>query len=103
MKHRTIFISTLVLFVLCVVWSAPCLLLTPYEKGYSITSFVEDSDLIVYGTVMEKDFVPREPYERCTTNITIDVKEVIIRSATNRIIFGGICLLSRPHILLGIF
>ena len=74
MKPRTIFTVTAILFVLCVVWSAPCLLLVPYEKGYSITSFVEDCDLVVYGDVIEKQSVSRPG---CTTDITIQVIEVM--------------------------
>ena len=76
MKPRTIFIFTSVLFVLCVVWNAPALLLVPYEKGYSITSFVEDCDLVVYGHVIEKQSVFR-PSHNCTTDITIQAIEVM--------------------------
>lgn len=66
MKPKTIFISTLVLFVLCVVGSALGLTMVRYEKGYSITNFVEDCDLVVYGEVVGRKIA-----------ITIAVKEVI--------------------------
>ena len=74
MNPKTIFISTLVLFVLCVVMSASGLSMTPYDKGYSITNVIEDSDLVVYGEVVKKEFVRREAV---TTDITIEVKETI--------------------------
>lgn len=62
----TMFVTfTLLLSVVYV----PCafgLTMAPYEKGYSITNVVEDSDLVVYGEVVGKKIV-----------ITIAVKEVI--------------------------
>lgn len=74
MNPKTIFIFTLLLFVLCVVVSTSCLTMAPYEKGYSITNVVEDSDLVVYGEVVEKEYVLREGV---VTDITIEVKETI--------------------------
>lgn len=78
MKPKRVVIFTLVLFVLCLS-SAFGFLINRYEKGYSITNFVEDCDLVVYGEVVEKEYVLRElaphEFDSCTTDITIDVKD----------------------------
>lgn len=78
MKPKRVVIFTLVLFVLCLS-SAFGFLINRYEKGYSITNFVEDCDLVVYGEVVQKEYVLRDlaPHEldSCTTDITIDVKD----------------------------
>ena len=80
MKPQRFVIFTLVLFVLCLS-SAFGFVINRYEKGYSITNFVEDCDLIVYGTVVEKEYVLRrlapDKFDSCTTDITIDVKDLI--------------------------
>lgn len=68
---------TVVLSVLCLprVYG---LSMPPYEKGYSIANVVKDSDLIVYGRVVKKEFVFREDLRpQFTTDITIDVRQMI--------------------------
>lgn len=75
MKPQMFVTFTLVLGVLCLPRAVGSIMLA-YEKDYNITNFVEDSDLIVYGWVVEKEFVCRQP-NGCTTEITIDVRETI--------------------------
>ena len=72
MKTKMFVTFTLVLWVLCLPRTVGSIMLA-YQKDYNITNFVEDSDLIVYGWVVEKEFVARP----CTTEITIDVRETI--------------------------
>lgn len=94
MKTKRVAILTLVLLVLCLPRASGIML--KYEKGYSITNFVEDSDLVVYGWVVEKEFVSRPP-NGCTTDITIEVIETIKgtpNSGADRVrlmIAGGEC------------
>ncbi len=72
MKTKMFVTFTLVLWVLCLPRTVGSIMLA-YQKDYNITNFVEDSDLIVYGWVVEKEFVDRP----CATEITIDVRETI--------------------------
>ena len=74
MKSKMVVTFTLVLSVLCVPRASGIML--AYEKGYSITNFVEDCDLVVDGMVIEKRSVFRQP-NGCTTDITIEVRDVI--------------------------
>lgn len=66
---------TVVMCVFCLP-RAYGLSMAPYEKGFSIANVVDDSDLVVYGKVVKKQFEFRENFGR-TTDITIDVKEMI--------------------------
>ncbi len=66
---------TVVLFVFCLprVYG---LSMAPYGKGFSIANVVGDSNLVVFGRVVKKEFVFREEFGR-TTDISIDVREMI--------------------------
>ena len=66
---------TVVLSVLCLP-SVYGFSIAPYEKGFSIANVVDDSDLVVFGRVVKKEFVYREMLGT-TTDITIDVREMI--------------------------
>lgn len=66
---------TVVLSVLCLP-SVSGSSMGPYEKGFSIANVVDDSNLVVFGEVVKKQFVFREEFGR-TTDITIDVREMI--------------------------
>lgn len=76
---------TLASFVsLTIVLSVSCLpdasgsSIVAYEKAYSIANVVNDSDLVVFGRVIKKEFVFREDVlGQFTTDITIDVREMI--------------------------
>ena len=74
MKPKMFVISALVLSVLCVPSASGIML--AYEKGYNITNFVEDSDLIVFGWVVGREPASRQSHGY-TTMITIDVIETI--------------------------
>lgn len=69
MKAQSFVLLTLLLFVPVV---SDSLQISP---EINITTFVEDSDLVVYGEVKKKEFVFRQ--DRCTTHITICVMEMI--------------------------
>ena len=92
MKPQPFVTFTLVLGVLCLPRAVGSIMFA-YDKDYNITNFVEDSDLIVYGWVVEKEFVDQP----CTTEITIDVREMIKgepNAGPNRVKFtieGGEC------------
>ena len=52
-----------------------------YQKSFALSSFAADCEIIVIGRVVQKDYVPRiidtERGEQATTDVTIDVSEVI--------------------------
>ena len=66
---------TVLLSVLCLP-RVYCLSMPPYEKDFSIANVVNDSDLVVFGRVIKKEFMFREGLGT-TTDITIDVRKMI--------------------------
>ena len=53
MKTKMVAAATLLVSVLYVP-RALGLSMAPYEKGYNITNFVEDSDLTVFGSILRR-------------------------------------------------
>ena len=75
MKAQVFFAATLLVSVLCLLGAVDSIMLA-YDKEYNITNFVEDSDIVVFGWVVGRDFASRQSHGY-TTLITIDVIETI--------------------------
>ena len=78
MKFRGIATLAFVLGVLCLPTISEGLLLAEYEPGFSIAQVVDDSEIVVLGQIIKREFVYRpETDAGFTTDITVKVEQLI--------------------------